>query len=235
MIYTELTKKALKLSFEAHREQTDKSGMPYVYHPFHVAEQMDTEVKTAVALLHDVVEDTDYSLDDIRSLGFPDEVTEALELLTHDDSVPYMEYVGSVSKNPVARAVKLADLRHNSDLSRFDDVDAGAVARVRKYAMAIRILDGEGQKTENIRFCCYSDRYSSLSGRIADGCLSMTSEIYGGDFDSEKHYLFSAEETEKLFSAVTLKEFIELCRTGRVLGMEAFLEGNGITSSGITV
>ena len=70
MIYTEKTKKALKLCFEAHKDQTDKSGLPYVFHPFHLAEQMPDEDTTIVALLHDVVEDTDYTLDDLRRMGF---------------------------------------------------------------------------------------------------------------------------------------------------------------------
>ena len=63
MIYTELTKKAMKLSFEAHKNKTDKGGVPYVYHPFHVAEQMTTEETVITALLHDVVEDTNLTLD----------------------------------------------------------------------------------------------------------------------------------------------------------------------------
>ena len=140
MIYTELTKKALKLSFEAHKNQVDKSGMPYVYHPFHLAEQMTTEETVIVALLHDVVEDTDYSLDDLKTMGFPEKVIEALALMTHDKSVPYMEYVAKIKDNPIARAVKLADLKHNSDLSRLDDVDQKAVDRVNKYKEAIMVL-----------------------------------------------------------------------------------------------
>ena len=140
MIYTTLTKKALKLSFEAHKNQVDKSGMPYVYHPFHVAEQMKTEETVIVALLHDVVEDTDLTLDDIRAQGFPESVVEALALLTHDDAVPYLDYVAAVKKNPIARAVKLADLQHNSDLSRLDKIDEKAERRVEKYQKAIAIL-----------------------------------------------------------------------------------------------
>ena len=70
--------------YEAHKEQTDKSGLPYVFHPFHLAEQMDDEVSTVVALLHDVVEDTDCTLDDLRKMGFSGEVCEALDLLTHE-------------------------------------------------------------------------------------------------------------------------------------------------------
>ena len=140
MIYTELTKKALKLSFEAHKDQLDKSGMPYVYHPFHLAEQMDTEETVIAALLHDVVEDTEYTLDDIRATGFPDTVMEALSLLTHDERVPYMDYVQRIKDNPIAKAVKLADLRHNSDLSRLDTVDDKALARAEKYRQAIELL-----------------------------------------------------------------------------------------------
>ena len=141
MLYTPLTKKALKLSFAAHKDQLDKSGMPYVYHPFHVAEQMETEETVAVALLHDVIEDTDYALEDLKVMGFPDSVTEVLALMTHDDSVPYLDYVVKLRDNPIARAVKLADLRHNSDLSRLDAVDEKALERVEKYRKAIELLE----------------------------------------------------------------------------------------------
>lgn len=141
MIYTALTKRALKLCFEAHRNQFDKSGMPYVFHPFHLAEQMDTEESTTVALLHDVVEDTDYTLEDLKAMGFPNNVIDALALMTHDPRVPYMEYVKAISENPLATKVKLADLRHNSDLSRLDSVDEKALSRVKKYAAAIELLE----------------------------------------------------------------------------------------------
>ncbi len=140
MIYSELTKEALKLSFDAHKDQTDKSGMPYVYHPFHLAEQMDTEETVIVALLHDVVEDTDYTIQDIADMGFPQTVIDALELLTHDKGVPYMDYVARIKGNPIASAVKLADLRHNSDVSRLDILDEKAIERNKKYEKAIRLL-----------------------------------------------------------------------------------------------
>ncbi len=140
MIYTPMTKKALKLCFEAHRDQADKSGMPYVFHPFHLAEQMTDEYTTTVALLHDVVEDTDITFEVLTDLGFPAEVTDALKLLTHDDSVEYMDYVAMIKHNPIAKAVKLADLGHNSDTSRLDVVDEKALKRVEKYAAAIKLL-----------------------------------------------------------------------------------------------
>lgn len=140
MIYTDLTKKAMKLCFEAHKEQVDKSGLPYVFHPFHVAEQMTDEITTAIALLHDVVEDTDYTLQDLIDMGFPREVTDALALLTHEDGVPYLEYVAGIKADPAARAVKLADLAHNSDSTRLDSVDEKALERIEKYRKAMEIL-----------------------------------------------------------------------------------------------
>ncbi len=140
MIYTEDTKKALKLCFEAHKNQVDKSGMPYVFHPFHLAEQMTDERTTIVALLHDIVEDTDYTFDDLRNMGFESDIIDALMLMTHDKAVPYMEYVAKIKNNPIARTVKLADLRHNSDLSRLDTVDEKALKRKDKYSEAIRLL-----------------------------------------------------------------------------------------------
>ena len=140
MIYTPQTKKALKLCFQAHKDQIDKSGIPYVFHPFHLAEEMHDEATTVVALLHDVVEDTDYTLEDLGQMGFPPEVLEALSLLTHDPQVPYMDYVRSIKANPIARCVKLADLRHNSDLSRLDEITEAALKRKEKYAQAVAIL-----------------------------------------------------------------------------------------------
>ena len=85
MIYTPMTKIALKLCFEAHKNQIDKSGMPYVFHPFHLAEQMTDEKTTVVALLHDVIEDTEYTLNDLKDMGFTDDVISAIALMTHAD------------------------------------------------------------------------------------------------------------------------------------------------------
>ena len=140
MIYTPKTKKALRLCFDAHKEQVDKTGLPYVFHPFHLAEQMTDEETTVCALLHDVVEDTEYTLEDLEGMGFGDSVMEALRLLTHDPAVPYFDYVAAIAENSIAKAVKLADLRHNSDLSRMDEIDERALRRTEKYKTAIQML-----------------------------------------------------------------------------------------------
>ena len=142
MIYTDETKKALKLCYEAHKNQVDKSGMPYVFHPFHVAEQMTDEATTIVALLHDVVEDTDYTLEDLAAEGFGKDILEAVALMTHEDDVPYLDYVAKLKDNPIARAVKLADLAHNSDLSRIGEVDEETRERLEKYKKAMALLEG---------------------------------------------------------------------------------------------
>lgn len=141
MIYTDVTKKAMKLCFQAHKDQTDKSGIPYIFHPIHLAEQMKDEDTTVVALLHDVVEDTDYTLEDLREMGFNERVIAAIALMTHAEGVHYMDYVAKIKDNPIAKAVKLADLAHNSDITRMDVVDEKAIARVEKYAKAIRFLN----------------------------------------------------------------------------------------------
>ncbi len=141
MIYTQNTKKAMKLCFKAHKRQVDKSGIPYVFHPIHLAEQMTDEDTTIVALLHDVVEDTKYTLKKLQKKGFSEPVLEAIALMTHNDGSPYLEYVARIKKNPIAKAVKLADLKHNSDLSRLDVVDEKALKRREKYLEAMELLE----------------------------------------------------------------------------------------------
>lgn len=148
MIYTDLTERALRLAYRAHAGQEDKAEVPYIFHPYHLAEQMTTEAAVCVALLHDVVEDSDVTIEDIAAL-FPAEVTEAVQLLTHDERVPYLDYIRALRTNPLARTVKLADLAHNSDESRLRETVAkepGTVTKRRaKYDAARAILLGETQ------------------------------------------------------------------------------------------
>ena len=140
MIYTKLTKKALRICFDAHKDQVDKNGMPYVFHPFHLAEQMKDEYTTCVALLHDVVEDSAYSLQDLTNAGFPEEVVHAVARMSHDIFEPYMDYVRTLSTDPLARTVKLADLAHNCDLTRLDHITEADRKRVQKYQKAMDLL-----------------------------------------------------------------------------------------------
>ena len=142
MIYTTLTNKAMRIAYTAHHGQLDYNGIPYIFHPIHLAEQMDDEISCCAALLHDVVEDTDVTMEDLAR-EFPAEVIEVLKLLTHDDDVPYFDYVREIKKHPVAKKVKLADLAHNSDQTRCigSDLTLERLAYWKdKYAKAQTIL-----------------------------------------------------------------------------------------------
>ena len=143
MIYTELTKKAMQLAYNAHHGAYDKGGMPYFHHPLHLAEQMTTEEEAAAALLHDVIEDTDITAEELISHGIPLCVVEAVVLLTKPLDDNYFDYVRHVAENPIAKKVKLADLMHNSDISRISDITEADLARLKKYKKALEILMNE--------------------------------------------------------------------------------------------
>ena len=142
MIYTELTIKAMGIAYAAHHGQVDKAGVPYIFHPLHLAESMDDEISCCAALLHDTVEDTDVTLEQLAE-EFPAEVVEAVRLLTHDENTDYYDYVRGIKGNPIAMKVKLADIAHNTDQSRFAGVQVpeGMLGYFRdKYAKAKAIL-----------------------------------------------------------------------------------------------
>ena len=140
MIYTPVTKKAMQLAFDAHAEMYDKTGLPYIMHPLHVAESMTDEITTAIALLHDVIEDTDITAEKLRQAGLPEEVVCGVLAMTHGENEDYFEYVARVKKNPYALKVKIADLEHNSDLTRLDNVTDKDIQRVEKYRKALEFL-----------------------------------------------------------------------------------------------
>ena len=138
-----MTKKAMQIAFATHINQQDKSKVAYVFHPYHLAEQMSDEVSICVALLHDVVEDSETTFDDLSEKGISEQVVDAIKLMTHDHSVDYMEYVQNIkdSGNECAIRVKLADLKHNSDLSRISDIKEEDLERLEKYKDAIALLE----------------------------------------------------------------------------------------------
>lgn len=144
MINTKLTKKAMIIAYNAHMNQFDRAGVPYIYHPIHLAEQMDTEIECIVALLHDVVEDTDVTFEQLKK-EFSGEVIEVLKLLTHDKNTDYMEYIMKLKKNPIAKKIKIADIKHNSDETRLEKVTLKDIARRNKYKKALEILEGKSE------------------------------------------------------------------------------------------
>ena len=148
MIYTPLIKKAIKICWKAHKDQLDKGGLPYIFHPYHIAEQMTIETEIIVALLHDVVEDSNYTLKDIEQMGFSKDIIDALRAITKYPEESYKDYIYRVSKNPIASKVKLEDLLHNSDLNRLSCVNSDDLDRLDKYKSAAELL----KEAENCRF-----------------------------------------------------------------------------------
>ena len=139
MFYSKLVKRAYQISFEAHKDDVDKAGYPYVFHPFYLATQMEDEITTCVALLHDVVEDhgDKYSFEYFQSQGFYTEIIDALKLLTHSEEVEYMDYIKEIKNNQYATKVKIADLNHNLDYRRNDGVKT---SKYETYKQALDFL-----------------------------------------------------------------------------------------------
>ena len=142
MYYSELVKKACNIMFEAHKEDKDKGGYPYVFHPFYLASQMDDEETTCVALLHDLIEDHGdiYDFDRLISEGFTKPIIDALRLMTHKDGVTYMDYVIAISHNDIAKKVKIADLKHNLDTRRNRGTKP---PKYNTYIEALKFLENE--------------------------------------------------------------------------------------------
>ena len=135
-----LETEAFIIARDAHKGQVDKAGRSYLHHPAFVAKNVDTDVEKAVAWLHDVVEDTEWTLERLTANGFPVQVVEAVGLLTHDANVSYGDYIARIKENPLARKVKMADLMHNLDLTRLPVVTEKDIERCRKYLDALQQL-----------------------------------------------------------------------------------------------
>lgn len=143
MLYTPLTNKAMQIAYAAHHGQVDKGGLPYIFHPYHLAEAMEDEISCCAALLHDVVEDTHVTMEQLAE-EFPSAVIDVLQLLTHREDVPYYDYVRAIKANPIAVKIKLADIAHNSDQTRCTNLSQEQLAYFReKYARAVSILTEE--------------------------------------------------------------------------------------------
>ena len=131
---------AFSIARKAHEGQLDKAGVDYIEHPIYVASQVDTEEEKAVALLHDVIEDSPVSAKGLLQAGLPETVVTAVQVLTKKKEQDYQTYLETVKKNPLARVVKLADLKHNSDLSRLSSITEKDKERLKKYKKAIDFL-----------------------------------------------------------------------------------------------
>ena len=136
--------KAFVLAYMAHRGQKDKAGKPYILHPVNVAKRVKGKERKIVALLHDIVEDTEITLDKLEKMGFGDEIVEAVKAITKIKGENYEDYLKRVKNNDIAKDVKLADLAHNSDLNRLKAVSIKDIKRAKKYCIAMRYLTSRG-------------------------------------------------------------------------------------------
>jgi (p)ppGpp synthase/HD superfamily hydrolase len=135
---------AVSIAARAHRGQKDKAGAPYLLHPLRMMLRMDTEAAMMAAVLHDVVEDTEWTLERLREAGFSEEVLEAVDCLTHREGESYEEFVERVRTNLIARQVKIADLEDNMNVRRMNQLGPKELERMEKYHRAWRVLTGEG-------------------------------------------------------------------------------------------
>jgi len=138
--------RAIALAAQAHEGQVDKAGAPYILHPLRMMLSVDTPEARVAAVLHDVVEDTPVSLEELRAEGFSEAVIGAVEALTKrpEEEDDYDAFIRRVALNPLARQVKLADLRDNCDASRIAQPSQKDWRRIEKYKRAIQYLETHG-------------------------------------------------------------------------------------------
>lgn len=132
--------RAIALAALAHVGQVDKAGAPYILHPLRVMLRLEGMEERIVAVLHDVVEDSDWTLERLRNEGFSEIILQAIDAVSRRPDEDYNEFIVRASKNSIGRRVKLADLEDNSDLSRLTEVTDRDLARLRKYQRGIAIL-----------------------------------------------------------------------------------------------
>nr|WP_278430741.1 HD domain-containing protein [Brevibacillus laterosporus] len=142
---------AVLLATKAHANQQDKGGQPYILHPLRVMMYMPSDEARAVAVLHDVLEDTDVTADDLREAGFPKEVVEAVMILTKNSKEDYDSYIKRVKQNQLARAVKIADIKDNLDLTRIAEPTEADVARIEKYKRALKELEADAEDNQKLK------------------------------------------------------------------------------------
>jgi (p)ppGpp synthase/HD superfamily hydrolase len=136
--------RAILIAAQAHLGQRDKAGAPYILHPLRLMMRMESETAMIAAVLHDVVEDSDWTLERLRGEGFSDEVMQAVDCLMNRDGETYDEFITRVRASAIARQVKIADLEDNMNVKRIGEVTPKDMARIEKYHRAWRALTQEG-------------------------------------------------------------------------------------------
>ncbi len=131
---------AIQIAAEAHNGQKDKAGAAYILHPLRMMMRMKTEAEMITAILHDVVEDTDWTIEKLRERGFSEEVLEAVECVTNRKGESYEQFIERAGKNPIARQVKIADLEDNMNIQRIGEISPKDLERLGKYHKSWSVL-----------------------------------------------------------------------------------------------
>ncbi len=142
---TDIIEKSLSIALEAHKGQRDKAGESYILHPLRIAHNFSDPEYIATALLHDVIEDSDYTEQKLLGEGIPSQVVEAVKALTKPKGVDYMQYLQGVKANEIARQVKLKDIEDNLNVLRLESLDVEDLERVERYHKAHRYLSKQGE------------------------------------------------------------------------------------------
>lgn len=140
-----LIEKSLQIALRAYAGKIDKAGREYILHPLRVMAKMKTDLEMSAALLHDVIEDSEITAEDLLAEGIPARVVEAVQYLSRNDGEEYEAFVARVKKDPLAARVKIADIEDNIDVLRLTSLDEWDLARVRKYHSAWRLLQAESE------------------------------------------------------------------------------------------
>lgn len=135
--------KAIEIALKAHTGQKDRYGKPYILHPLRIMNKMETESEMIAAILHDVVEDSDISLDDLKKEGFNNEIINAVDNLTKREGENYFDYISRTINSPLSKKVKLGDLEDNMDLRRLDVISEKDTERFNKYLRAWKMIKNE--------------------------------------------------------------------------------------------
>ena len=131
---------AIKIAAQAHQGQKDKAGAPYILHPLRMMMRLKTEAEMITAILHDVVEDTEWTTEKLREKGFSEEVLEAVECVTNREGENYEQFIERAGKNPIARQVKIADLEDNMNIQRIGEIKPEDLTRLEKYHKSWHVL-----------------------------------------------------------------------------------------------
>ncbi len=135
-----MLEKALLIAVQAHAGQMDKADMPYILHPLRVMMKMSSVLEMIVAILHDVIEDSDWTIEQLRAEGFGEDILMALDLLTKRKCEEYEEFILRAKQNELSRKVKLADLEDNMDMKRMTKLEQKDIERLEKYHRSWQVL-----------------------------------------------------------------------------------------------